>query len=377
MGYNEKIRALRDDINAIDKQMIQLFEQRMHTASEVAAAKKQYGKPIFDASRENTVIARAISQLTDASLREETKYFFHALMDISKKRQQLKMGDTPPSADYFADKTDARLGYLGIPGSYSHIAAAMAHSTASLKNYPSFSAIFAAMQLGEVDYAVLPAENTETGSITAVVDLLAKYGYFIVGEKLLPVSHSLLALPGTHIDDIQVVYSHPEALSQCSVFLGANPSIVARSSLSTAQAAVTVKEQGNPSIACIASQQAGDIYSLDALQTDIQNSLGNRTRFVVIGHQPYKSERCDKTSIALMLAHKPGSLYEMLGVFAQGGINILKLESRPLKDRPFEYLFHLDFEGSVYDGDVAKTIEIVRQKAAGYTYLGSYPREQI
>jgi len=378
VGYKDEIEVLREKINDIDETLVKLFAQRMHAVSEVADVKQKYGEAVYDASRESIVIQRALAHLEDDSAHEETRRFFHAVMDISKKRQQTFMDETHAGEDYFADKEGARVGYLGIPGSYSHIAALQAtKGTAFLRNYSSFPAIFEGVKAGEIDYAMLPAENTETGSITAVVDLLAKYGYYIVGEKMLPVEHSLLALPGTQIDEIERIYTHPEVISQCSGFLAENPHIAAYPSLSTAQAAVTVRERADKTVACIASSQAAGIYGLAALREGIQNNKGNCTRFVVISRRPYLSPACNKTSVVLMLSHKPGSLYEMLGVFADGGVNILKLESRPLKSRPFEYLFHIDFEGSIEDEQVNKTIDKVKHEAAGYTYLGCYPRDKI
>lgn len=378
MGYNEEISVLRDKINEIDTQMIALFEERMQTTGKVANTKMKYGKNVFDAKREDAVITRAISHLSDQTLNKEITSFFHALMDISKKSQQKAMRVLSPQTSIFTPIPQPKVGYLGIKGSYSHIAATQVFDCSSaLKNYSTFEGIFEGMKEEVIDYAMLPAENTETGSITAVVDLLAKYGYYIVGEKILPVSHSLLGVNGSDISDIKKVYTHPEVLSQCRDFLHEHPDIEAYPSLSTAQAAKTVSELGDKHVACIASKQAGDIYGLTTLQSDIQNNDNNCTRFVIIARSPYQSNICNKTSIVLMLAHKPGSLCEMLKVFYDGGINILKLESRPLKDRPFEYLFHIDFEGSMYDVDIAKTIEQVKQLAAGFTYLGCYPRERM
>lgn len=378
MGYDEEISILRKRINDIDTKLVALFEDRMQTTTNVANTKKKYDKAVFDSKREDAVIDRTLSLLENQDLREETKGFFHALMDISKKSQQKTMTTSKVASLGFAEKADAHVGYLGIKGSYSHIATTQVFNNQStLKNYQTFEGIFEGMKNEEIDYAMLPAENTETGSITAVIDLLAKYGYYIVGEKLLEVSHSLLSIKGATIDDIKKVYSHPEALAQCRRFLHTHEDITGYPSLSTAQAAITVAELADKSVACIASRQAGDIYGLQTLCENIQNNDNNCTRFVIIAKQPYKSEACNKTSIVFMVAHKPGSLCDMLKIFSDGGINVLKLESRPLKDRPFEYLFHIDFEGSIYDPSVAQTIELVKQNSTGYIDLGCYKREQV
>jgi chorismate mutase/prephenate dehydratase len=269
---------------------------------------------------------------------------------------------------------DGAVGYLGLPGSFSYIAASAAYPGAELISRSSFDAIFEALKNGDIALAMLPAENTETGSITAVIDLLARYGYFIVAEQLLKVTQSLLAPAGATLDTITKVYSHPEPIAQCSRFLAAHPSIAAFPALSTAQAAQEVAQLNDKTVGCIASAEAASIYGLTELAAGIQNSEGNSTRFVVVSAQPRVDAACDKTSIVFMVEHRPGSLHEALRLFSDGSVNILKLESRPLKDRPFEYLFHLDFEGSVGDPHVASVLDSVREKSAELTWLGSYPR---
>ena len=369
MGYEEEIKVLRDRINEIDAQLVPLFEARMRAADEVAAVKQKYGMPVYDAAREAAVIEKALRLLQDASYADSLRKFYQSLMSISRHRQRTRIS-FPPSVK----KIDGAVGYLGLPGSFSYIAAHEAYPGAQLMSLPSFKAIFEALKDGRIALAMLPVENTETGSITAVIDLLARYGYFIVAERLLKVTHSLLAPAGATLDTIAKVYSHPEPLSQCSEFLARHPHIAAFPALSTAQAAQDVARLNDVTTACIASEEAAAIYDLTVLATGIQNSEGNSTRFVAVATQPVVHAGCDKTSIVFMVEHRPGSLAEVLQVFKEGGVNIHKLESRPLKDRPFEYLFHLDFEGSVSDPHVAAVLDKVRDKSAGLTWLGSYSR---
>ena len=378
MGYEKEILKLRKKVNEIDEKLVGLFSDRMETTNKIASVKQKYDKEVLDTKRESDVVAHALSILKNQDYREETKSFFYALMDISKKNQKNMIQPARANNLGIVDKPESRVGYLGIPGSFSHIAAEEAFGPgAILNNYDTFENIFEGLKSDTINYAILPVENTETGSITTVIDLLTKYSYYIVAEKLLKVSHSLLGVQGAELDDIKQVYSHPEPIAQCRNFLAAHPGIEAYPSLSTAQAAKSIAERGEKSVGCIASKQAAKIYGLTVIQENIQNNDHNCTRFVVVAKQPYQDKSCDKTSIVLMLEHKPGSLYNMLKVFSDGNINVLKLESRPLKDRPFEYLFHLDFEGSIYDRDIAKTIEKVKEEAAGYIYLGCYPREKL
>ncbi|MBT3318752.1 MAG: bifunctional chorismate mutase/prephenate dehydratase [Clostridia bacterium] len=374
MGYDEQIKVLRERISDVDSQLVSLYEQRMKTIDDVAKLKQQFGKDVLDAKREDDVISRATSQLVDKNLSQATKEFFRAIMDISKKNQRKLLMDASPVKSRFAEIKNARVGYLGILGSYSHIATSESFDdSAVLKNYQSFDAILEGLKNDEVDYAMLPTENTQTGSVASAIDALARYGYYIVGEKMLPVAHCLLGVPGAKIEDIKKVYSHPQPIAQCSEFLG--DKYEAYSSLSSAHAAKTVADMQEKSTACIASKHAGKIYGLQVLAHDIQNEDTNTTRFVVVAKQPYKGDDCSKTSIVIMLLHKPRALYEMLEVFSN--VNILKLESRPIKDRQFEYQFHIDFEGCIYERDIAEMIERVKQQSAGYTYLGCYPKESV
>jgi chorismate mutase/prephenate dehydratase len=371
MGYDKEIDILRLKIDNIDAQLAALFEQRMDAVAEVASVKNKYGKAILDGAREQAVIERALGRLGNKSYGEQAKAFFRSLMDISKQAEAKHMSPAASPAGA------GRVGYLGIPGSFSHTAAEEAYGEHELVSYDTFGAIFEGLKNDDISLAMLPAENTETGSITAVVDLLAKYGFYIVAEKLLKVRQSLLGVKRAKPGDIRVIYSHPEPFGQCSSFLAAHPGIETRPSLSTAQAASTVAEAGDISVACIASTRAAEIYGLDVLAEDIQNSDSNCTRFAVVAKQPCKNGECNKTSIVFMVEHKPGSLCEILSILQKGGVNILKLESRPIKGKPFEYMFHLDFEGSIYDSDIAATIDDVKAAAADYIYLGSYRRETV
>ena len=373
MGYDKEIAVLRERIDAIDGKFLALLEDRLNLVKEVGALKQRFGKEVLDLGRERRVIERALSNMRDKSNEQYVKDFFQALMDISKNSE--KHIEAPVKAQ--PAETQIRVGYLGVEGSFSHAAAELSFPRSTLKNHDTFEGIFESLKEGDIDRAMLPAENTETGSITAVVDLLARHGFFIVAEKLLPVSQSLLGIRGASVEDIKVVYSHPEPFGQCSEFLLSQPGMETRPALSTAQAAMTVAQKGDKAVGAIASRRAAEIYGLGVLAENIQNSDSNCTRFVVVAKQPYKGPGCDKTSIVFTVEHKPGSLCEMLEIMRDGGINILKLESRPMKGRPFEYLFHLDFEGNIRNENVAGTIEKFKAAAADYIFLGCYRRDRL
>ncbi len=372
MGYEEELVPLRRRIDELDAQLVPLFEARMKVSVDVAGVKERYGKPVFDAAREDAVIARAVSRLADTGNAEAVRRFYRALMDISKQRQHERIA--PVSQP---EPGGGAVGFLGLPGSFSHIAAMAAFDGSRLRGFDTFETIFIALQQGEIDRAIVPAENTDTGSITAVADLLARYGFYIVAERLLSVTQSLLGINGATLGGVREVYTHPEPIMQCSRFLAEHPEMKPYPALSTSQAAMKVAEQKDPTVACIGSAQAAPIYGLTVLAEGIQNSSGNRTRFVVIARQPELSALCDKTSIIFKVEHKPGSLCDVLRLFSDGGVNVLKLESRPLKDCPFEYLFHLDFEGSIGDERVSRVVEAARGVTAELIWLGSYSRQTI
>ncbi len=372
MGYTEELAPLRARIDEIDGQLVPLFEARMAVSSEVARVKERHDMPVFDAAREDAVIARAQARLADPANAEALRRFYRALMDISKQRQHERIAPAPAAKAEGGDT-----GFLGLPGSFSHIAALDAFGGEGLRGYDTFEAIFVALREGEISRAILPAENTDTGAITAVADLLARYGFYIVAEQLLSVTQSLLGIPGAAAEDIREVYTHPEPIQQCSRYLAAHPGMRAIPALSTSQAAMKVAELGDITVACIASARAASLYGLAVLEEGIQNSSGNRTRFVIIERQPRLTPACDKTSVIFKVEHRPGSLCDVLRIFSDAGVNVLKLESRPLRECPFEYLFHLDFEGSVEEERIARVLQTARRAAAELVWLGSYPRRTV
>lgn len=367
MGYEQEMAVFREKIDNIDKQLVALFESRICIADEIARVKQRYSKPVFDAVRENEVISHAVAHLKDKANSDSARRFFRSLMNISRQRQHIA---TPSVTE---ENPACSIGYLGQCGSFSHIAACESFgANAELIGYNTFESMFEALREGGIGRAILPAENTETGSITKVVDLLAQYGYYIIAERLVKVSLSLLGINKTSIERLKTVCSHPEPIAQCSRFLSARPRLCALPALSTAQAASEVAEANDVSMGCIASPMAAKIYGLKVLAENIQNSENNSTRFVTVARKPSLTAGCDKTSIVFKLDHKPGSLYGLLRLFCD--INILKLESRPLAGCPFEYLFHLDFEGSIESEHIARTLEKAKTHAAQLVWLGSYPR---
>jgi len=266
-----------------------------------------------------------------------------------------------------------RVGFQGEPGAYSEEAVFSVFPNADPIGYKSFREVFDAVEKNECEYAVIPIENSLEGAVGEVHDLLFEYPLMVRGEIILRIKHNLLALPGTTINMIKNVYSHPQALAQCSTFINRyklNPIAV----YDTAGAAKLLKEKNDRYAAAIASKRAADIYGLNILMEGIENNINNYTRFLIIGTEDIKKPTgSDKTSIIFGVRHVPGALYRALEPFAKRGINLTRIESRPSKRKPWEYLFYVDFEGHRLDVKVASALQELQQVTSIIKILGSYP----
>jgi chorismate mutase / prephenate dehydratase len=270
------------------------------------------------------------------------------------------------------------IGYQGIDGAYSQIAAER-YFTARCgelitRGYESFSRLLQAVLDGQIDYAMQPIENTTAGSINEAYDLLARLDLHLVGEEVLKVEHCLAALPGTRLDQIRRVYSHPQALAQSSDFLAALTDCAVISFTDTAMSMKKVRDEGVREQAAVASERAASLYGLEVLAHDVANQKNNFTRFVVASKHASEvaSDAPCKTSLVLTIRHERGALARCLNVLADHGLSLTKLESRPLPNTPWEYIFYVDFEGNLRDPNVASAIEDVRRNTLAMRVLGSY-----
>ena len=283
-------------------------------------------------------------------------------------------------APYLPDRARARepvarprVVYQGEPGCYSEEAAAgfFGDGTDS-KGLPWFNDVFAALDRGEADYAVVPVENSSTGSIRQVYDLMAQYHYFIVGEWQVKVEHCLMALPGVGLDGIKTVYSHEQGLMQCEKYLDAHRDWARVPTLDTAGSAKLVAETGDPTAAAICSRRAARLYGLNILAEGVNYNSMNHTRFAVVSPVPELRSGRDKISAMFRLPHQSGSLHEILTIFAVQGFNLLKIESRPIPGRGWEYLFFLDFTGDLAADGMDGVLHELSQLAAEFRILGNY-----
>ncbi len=373
------IEIARKRISAIDHELVTLLAERMEQIRAVAEHKKsEPGQPLQDLARERQVFAAWVQEAESQGL--SPYYVGRILRDILDYSRRVQEGllDRPREQYGLGRKT---VGFQGIVGSNSalavgKLAVARVDKSPHLSGFQSFAAVVAALQAGEVDYALLPIENTIAGSIQEVYRLLDSSDLSIVDEELLPIEHTLLALPGTRLEDLRVIRSHPVALQQCDRFLSALGHCRSESYWDTAAAAEAVVANGNPEVAAIAPADCADLFGLDILASEIADHEGNETRFVLIAREPEEVDphRPARVSLVLSVRHEKGSLSSCLETFARHDINLSKIESRPQPDSPWEYRFYIDLEGNLNQPSVSRALDDIRSHVRSLRILGCYPR---
>lgn len=358
------INKIRLKIDEVDSSITKLFEERMHLSEEVAAYKRENGLPTLNASREKEVVEQAVRNLEDKALEPYAKKLYEFLMNLSKDYQRS------------ISMPEIAVGFQGIEGSFSHDAcmtyiAKNPDMNYTVKTYDTFEGLCLALLNNEIERAVIPLENSSTGSVVDVYDLLLRYDYTIVGEIYVRVNHNLMAKQGTRLSDIKEVYSHSQAFMQSREFLDKYPfkQIPYKNTAICAQL-VSRSERGD--IACIASESAAKLYGLKILEHNINYNKNNYTKFVVLSKAPCESPDNDKISLITKLENTPGQLYGLTKMFSEHGINMTKIESRPDLNNPFEYIFFIDLTGNVSDENVQKALEILKTKNRFFKYLGNY-----
>jgi Prephenate dehydratase len=376
------IDELREEINAIDAEMVDVFVRRMRVASEIAQYKKGANMPVFDGGREREVLTKA-ANLAGEEFDNYARILYSTLFNVSRSYQHEKIGTggTSPLADEIANGVEsteklfperAVVACQGTEGAYSHYACEKIFSAPSIMYMSTFEGVFSAVDSGLCRYGILPLENSTSGSVNRVYDLMAKHRTHIVRSIRLRVNHSLLAKKGAKMSDITEIMSHEQALNQCSEFLKNHPKIKVTPCENTAVAAKMVAESGRTDIAAIAGGECADMYSLSALPENPQNSDNNYTRFICISKKLEIYPGADRTSLVVTLPHKPGALYHIISKFYVLGMNLVKLESRPIPGSDFEFMFYFDIDASVYSPKLARLICELESESDGFRYLGSY-----
>lgn len=352
----------RVKIDEIDKELVKLFEERMNTSYLIGKYKEEHNLPVLNAGREKLVIENAIKNLNDKNLSSYTSLFFESLMQISKKYQSDN------------SKKSVRIAFFGTEGSFTYEAALKYAKTLSGHSTIAFESandVFRALLNDDADVAVIPFENSTTGAVTDVYDLLLRYNFFITDEIVLKVSQHLMAKKGVKIEDIKTVYSHPQAISQCKKYLD-DKNITAIPSINTAISAKEVSESEKNDIGAIASESAAKIYNLDILAGNINTELNNYTKFIVLSKKEKFDAQNDKISAVISIDHKSGMLYNVIKVFKDNNVNLTKIESRPDHKNPFEYLFFIDFDGNINDEKIISTVDELKKNVKSFKYLGNY-----
>ncbi|MFA7419726.1 MAG: bifunctional 3-deoxy-7-phosphoheptulonate synthase/chorismate mutase [Melioribacteraceae bacterium] len=381
MAKKKDISHIRENINKVDESLIKLLSKRRDLSKGVILAKENSQSPIRDQKRESDLLNRLIKLGKKEGL--DSHYLTKVFYEIIEDSVRLQQNYIQNKLNKGEKKSAISISFQGIEGSYSYLAAQkyFAHSNYSLNFVfkKLFSEVVEAAEKGEADYAILPIENTTSGGINEVYDLLLHTTLSIVGEEKFQVKHCLVAFADIPLNKIKKIYAHHQAAAQCSKFLESIPKVALEYFVDTAMSVQRVAEEGNPHFAAIASEEAAKLYGLKILKTDIANQPENYTRFLIATRKPQNVDSripC-KTSVVMATSHTPGSLVDALGVFRKFEVNLTKLESRPIIGNPWEEMFYLDFEGNIADEPIQKLMDELGHYTRFIKVLGSYPSQEL
>lgn len=369
------LNEIRKDIDHIDDELIALFRQRMDCAKEVGVYKQLKGIPVLNQQRENEILDNVQERGGEYGL--YARLLYQNIMELSRALQHNIIGSGQPlrktilGADDALQTEGVRVAYQGIKGANSHEAALRLFPRASLCHYASFDDVFDAVDSGEVNYGILPVENSTAGSVSAVYDLILKHRFYIIGALDMKIDHCLAALRQSELSDIEIVRSHPQALSQCSNYIAKHGYETVPCG-NTAMAARDVAREKRLNLAAICTREAAKEYGLRVLDSHLQDNSYNTTRFIVISRTLCIPPDANKISLCFSLPHVKGSLYSLLCRFNSLGLNLTKIESRPAAGRDFEYLFYLDFTGSVRSESVVDLLCQLSEEMPEFSFLGNY-----
>ena len=374
------LTQIREEINRVDDQLVKLFVERMELAGQVAAYKREHNMPIFVPAREREILKKVAEQ-AGPEFGSYARLLYANIMDLSRSHQSKQNGSVTNLAQKITQAIEdtpklfpleAMVACQGVEGAYSQIACEKIFQNPFIMYFKNFEGVFNAIDQGLCRYGILPIENSTAGSVNKVYDLMVEHQFSIVRTFRLKVDHNLLAKPGTKLSDIKVVYSHEQALNQSSAFLQSLPGVTAVPVANTAMAAEMVSQSDRNDIACLSSRTCAELYGLSVVKSSVQDAGNNHTRFICIAKDLEIYPGSDRTSIMMTLPHKPGSLYKFLSRLYTLGINVTKLESRPLPDRDFEFMFYFDLETSIYSDSFIQLMCELDQLCEEFKYLGSY-----
>ena len=374
------LNEIRDKIDKVDDQIIELFAQRMELSNEVAQYKRAKGIPVIDMTRERDK-RNKIFEKSPKEVRDYLPQLYSVVFELSRSYQNRLNGvgnELVQSIQEAIDTTpklfpaNISVACQGCEGANSQIACDRLIHGAKIMYFEDFEGVFAAIDTGFCKYGVIPIENSLAGSVNQVYDLMQRHQFHIVRSVRQKIDHNLLVKPGVKFEEIREIYSHPHALSQCSAFLSSLKDVKALPSQNTAVAAQMVATSERRDIAALASRACIKLYGLECLKPAVQDKDNNYTRFICISKDLQIFPGADRTSLMVSVSHEPGSLYRILSRFYALNVNLIKLESRPLPDRDFEFMFYFDVEASVHDPRFKQLIAELQGVCESFTYLGSY-----
>lgn len=375
-----KIQELRGQIDKIDDELVKLFGQRMEIAAQIADYKKENNLPIFVPAREREKLLDVATK-AGSEMENYTRVLYSMLFELSRSYQSKRNAKTSPLYEQITQAIDntpklfpqaPMVACQGVEGAYSQIACEKMFKNPFILYFKNFEGIFNAIDQGLSQYGILPIENSTAGSVNKVYDLMIQHNFSIVRTFRLKVDHNLLAKKGTKLEDIREIYSHEQAINQCAAFLSGLKNVKIIPVENTAVAAKMVADSDRTDVAALSSRACAELYGLDCLAASIQDKGNNRTRFICISKNLEIYPGSDKTSIMMVLNHKPGTLYKVLARLYVLGINVIKLESRPIPDREFEFMFYFDLETSIYSEEFVQLMCELDELCEEFKYLGSY-----
>ncbi len=374
------LKDLRNQIDGVDDELVRLFVKRMELSAQVADYKKENKLPIFVPAREREIL-QEVAKKAGPEMDNYARVLYSMLFELSRSYQSKRTKELTELYHKITDSIEntpklfpqaPMVACQGVEGAYSQIACEKIFKNPMIMYFKNFDGVFSAIEKGLCQYGILPIENSTAGSVKKVYDLMIRHNFSIVRTFRMKVDHCLLAKPGTDLANIKEIYSHEQAINQCSDYLKNFPGVHVIPVENTAVAARMVASSDRNDVAAISSHNCQELYGLNCIADSIQDKGNNRTRFICISKNLEIYPGSDKTSIMMVLNHKPGALYKVLARMYVLGINVIKLESRPIPDRDFEFMFYFDLETSIYSQEFVQLMCELDDLCEEFKYLGSY-----
>lgn len=374
------INALRLEMDACNKQILEAFEHRMDIASRIGDVKRSLGLRVTDPRRERQILS-AIADQASPEFKSYATVLFSLLMEVSSAYQEHRMRPTSPLRERIEQALEttpklfpqfASVACQGVDGAYSQLAAEKIFKRPNITFYRNFEGVFQAVESGTCEYGVLPIENSSAGTVNAVYDLMMEHDFHIVRTYRLKVDHNVLVNEGATLEGITEIYSHQQAINQCARYLEGMPHVKVTPVTNTAEAARMVAESGRTDVAALSSRACASLYGLSVLARQVNDSDNNYTRFACITKDLQVFPGADRTSLMMVAPHEPGALYKVLARFYALDINLTKLQSRPILGQDFEFMFYFDLDASVYSPEFASLVCELEDFCDDFKYLGTY-----